>query len=145
MVAERTRRRATYADLEAVPENLVAEILDGELHVSPRSARPHTNAAPGLGIILGSAFRLAIGGPGGWVILYEPEVHLGQDVLVPDLAGWRRDRMADAGSTTAAACHDTVPDRVCEVLPASIARTDRSRRVSRSTSAVRRDTRASDA
>jgi hypothetical protein len=91
----RTRRRATYEDLIAVPDHMVAEILDGELVVSPRPAPRHANAASVIGMDVGGAFHRRTGspgGPGGWWILDEPELHLGDDVLVPDLAGWRRSR-----------------------------------------------------
>src|SRR5262245_12218563 len=90
------RRPATYEDLCKVPDHLVAEILDGELVVSPRPASPHAHAASVINSDLGSAFNRPPGdpkGPGGWRVLYEPELHLGPDILVPDMAAWRRDRM----------------------------------------------------
>jgi hypothetical protein len=71
----------------------VGEIVDGDLHVSPRPASRHALASSGLGSGLGPPFHHGRGGPGGWWIIDEPELHLGGDVLVPDLAGWRRDRM----------------------------------------------------
>src|SRR3954467_2476517 len=78
------------AAFEAVPPERVAEILDGELFTFPRPARPHTRAASRLGMKLGGAFDLGDDGPGGWVILDEPELHLGSrpDKVVPDLAAW---------------------------------------------------------
>jgi hypothetical protein len=88
-------RPATYDDLVAIPDNLVAEIVDGELHASPRPAFPHARAHSALGVLIGGPFDHGIGGPGGWWILDEPELHLGPDVLVPDLAGWRRSRMPE--------------------------------------------------
>ena len=88
------KTRATYEDLLAVPDHKVAEILDGELFVSPRPAAPHARTASVLGVEIGSPFDRGRGGPGGWWILDEPELHLGGDVLVPDLAGWRRERMS---------------------------------------------------
>ena len=123
------RRRATYADLLEVPEHLVAEILDGELVTSPRPASPHALAASAIGIDVGGAFGRPPGGaeaPGGWWIIDEPELHLGEDVLVPDLAGWRRTRMAvypDVPAFTLA------PDWVCEVVSPSTARIDRGRKL----------------
>ncbi|WP_375767624.1 Uma2 family endonuclease [Archangium gephyra] len=114
------RERATYADLEALPEHVVGELIDGELYASPRPASPHTVAASVLGGRLVVAFHR--GGPGGWVVLDEPELHLGQDVLVPDLAGWRRERMPRVPSTAA---FTLAPDWVCEVLSPSTARLDR--------------------
>src|SRR4051812_32137431 len=87
------KRRATYEDLETVPPNCVGEVVDGELYVSPRPTSPHFLAASRLGMLLGTPFDLGEGGPGGWLIVDEPELHLGDDALVPDLAGWRRERM----------------------------------------------------
>jgi Uma2 family endonuclease len=98
-----------------VSPTLVAEILNGQLHVSPRPAFRHANVASTLGEILGPPFRRGRGGPGGWVILDEPELHLGPkpDKLVPDLAGWRRERMPEIPDVAA---YDLAPDWVCEVL-----------------------------
>src|SRR5262245_57944926 len=92
-----TKKRATYDEIVALPENVVGEILDGELHVQPRPGAPHARSASRLGAVLGGPFDIGRGGPGGWVILDEPELHLGgePDVLVPDLAGWRRERMPE--------------------------------------------------
>ncbi len=112
-MADPARRRATYADLLAVPEHLVAEILNGELVTSPRPATPHATAASNLGGELYGPFRKGVGGPGGWVILDEPELHLGEDIVVPDLAGWRRARMPEV---PVAAAIELAPDWVCEVL-----------------------------
>ena len=90
---KRVGRPATYEDLLSVPDHLVAEILGGELHTSPRPAPRHATASLGIGGALYGPFGPGRGGPGGWRILFEPEWHLGRDVLVPDLAGWRRERM----------------------------------------------------
>lgn len=124
-MADPARRDATYEDLRALPENVVGEILDGELHVQPRPASPHALAASVLGGELGPPFHRGRGGPGGWVILHEPELHLRNDVLVPDLAGWRRERMPtmpDAPAFTLA------PDWVCEVVSPSTGRVDRTKK-----------------
>ncbi|HLA78916.1 MAG TPA: Uma2 family endonuclease, partial [Vicinamibacteria bacterium] len=86
------RRPATYDDLLAVPDHQVGEILAGDLHVSPRPAPRHARASSGLGAAVFGPFDAGRGGPGGWWILDEPELHLGSDVLVPDLAGWKRER-----------------------------------------------------
>src|SRR5688572_22440862 len=95
-------RRATYADLEAVPPNKVAELVRGILHVFPRPAPKHAWASSRLGVKLGGPFGLGDGGPGGWHILDEPELHFPDpsapgeiDALVPDLAGWRVERMPE--------------------------------------------------
>ena len=95
------RKPATYADLEALPDNRVGQIFGGVLHVSPRPAGPHTVAASLLGGALVLPFVGGQGGPCGWLILDEPQLYLGQDVLVPDLAGWRRERMPQAPDTGA--------------------------------------------
>jgi Uma2 family endonuclease len=119
-------RRATYEDLRKVPDIMVAEIVDGELHASPRPALPHTSAASALGALLGWPFHFGRGGPGGWIILFEPELHFGRNVLVPDLAGWRRTRLAqvpDAPFLTLA------PDWVCEVSSPSTAMLDRAKKL----------------
>src|SRR5437867_2969798 len=91
--------RATYEDLLKVPDDKVAEIVDGVLYVSPRPAVPHAVAASALGGQLWGPFDRGRGGPGGWWILDEPELHFGEDTVVPDLAGWRRERMPEAPRT----------------------------------------------
>ena len=87
--------RATYLDVFDAPEHTVAEIIDGTLHTHPRPAPRHATVTSVLGNKLGPAFHGGDGGPGGWRILDEPELHLGEEILVPDLAGWRRERMPD--------------------------------------------------
>ena len=116
------KSNATYEDLVEVPDNLVAEIVDGDLHTSPRPAMQHALAATALGYVLGNPFHDGIGGPGGWLILDEPELHLGDDVVVPDLAGWRRERMADVPE---APWTSLAPDWICEVASPSTERLDR--------------------
>jgi len=122
-------RRASYDDILNAPENLVAEVVDGELYTSPRPASPHAVAGSVIvGDLLGS-FHWPPGGPkgpGGWWILYEPELHLGRDVLVPDLAGWRRERMPTIPNTPA---FTLAPDWVCEVVSPHTARLDRVRKM----------------
>lgn len=122
-MSEPARKAPTYADVLAAPPNLVAEILLGELHLSPRPARRHGRAASVLGMDLGSAFERGRGGPGGWVIFDEPELHLASDIVVPDLAGWRRERFPTDDSEEA--YFTTPPDWACEVLSPSTARYDR--------------------
>lgn len=119
-------RQATYEDLLQVPEYLVAEIVHDSLYTHPRPAPRHALAASGLGGKLDEPFRSGRGGPGGWWILDEPELHLGRDrgmdILVPDLAGWRRERMPSLPET---AWFELAPDWVCEVLSPSTAKLDR--------------------
>src|SRR2546430_16369641 len=98
-MASPAKRPATYEDLLQVPRDKVAEIVDGDLHVSPRPASRHALASSALGSELGPPFQRGRGGPGGWWIIDEPELQLGPDVLVPDLAGWRRDRMPEFPDT----------------------------------------------
>jgi Uma2 family endonuclease len=123
---------AVEAAFRAVPDSMVAEILDGELHAMPRPARPHTKAASVLGGELHAPFRRGRGGPGGWVILDEPEIHLGPkpDVVVPDLAGWRRERMPDElGPADGPAHYDVAPDWVCEIISPSTEPVDRGKKM----------------
>lgn len=119
------RRPATYEDLKTVPAHLVAEIIDGELLALPRPSAPHAYVASTLGADLIAPFDRGRGGPGGWAILFKPELHLGQDVLVPDLAAWRRERMPQVPDEPALTL---VPDWVCEVLSPSTERVDRIRK-----------------
>jgi Uma2 family endonuclease len=121
------KKPATYADLEALPPNKVGELIAGELYASPRPAIPHAIASSHLGALLGGPFGLGRGGPGGWLILSEPELHFGEDVLVPDLAGWRRERVPP--EALRAAAMTLAPDWLCEVLSPSTARLDRSRKL----------------
>jgi len=120
------KKTATYADLVALPSHLVGEIIDGELIASPRPATPHVRAASRLGMDLGGPFDRGKGGPGGWVILDEPELHIVEQVLVPDLAGWRRERMPEMPD---AAYVELAPDWLCEVLSPATARIDRARKM----------------
>jgi Uma2 family endonuclease len=120
------KKDAKYADLYEVPENFVAEILGGELYASPRPAYPHAFAASALGVKLGGPFQYGENGPGGWLFLDEPELRLGDDVLVPDLAAWRLERLpaVPTGEYPAVA-----PDWVCEVLSPSTAKIDRTKKL----------------
>jgi Uma2 family endonuclease len=119
-------KRATYEDVLNAPEHKVAEILDRELFLSPRPAPPHAIASAALGALIGSPFGQGIGGPGGWWVLGEPELHLGEHVVVPDLAGWRRERMP---AVPEEAFFTLAPDWVCEVLSPSTERIDRGRKL----------------
>ena len=124
-----TKKRATYEDIVALPEHVVGEIINGELFVSPRPATPHALAATGIGSAIHGRFNGRGGGPtdpGGWWILGEPEPHFGEDVLVPDVAGWRHARMPRLPRTAAI---ELAPDWVCEVISPTTARVDRGRKM----------------
>jgi Uma2 family endonuclease len=124
------KREATYDDLLKLPENVVGEIIAGELFVSPRPASPHARASSMMGVDVGGPFDRppggGAGGPGGWWIVDEPELHFGADVLVPDLAGWRRERMPVFPKAPA---FELPPDWVCEIISPSTARLDRTRKM----------------
>jgi Uma2 family endonuclease len=122
------KRRATYADLAAVPDTKVAELIEGDLIVSPRPASPHARAAIVMGTQLSTAFDgpPGAGRPGGWWLLFEPELHFGKNVLVPDLAGWRHERMARVPNVAA---FTLAPDWLCEVVSPSTGAVDRGRKM----------------
>lgn len=121
-MAERAKRPATYADLEAVPPHLVAEIIDGELVTHPRPSPRHSGSANAIAAKLTEPFQWGGGGPGGWVFFVEPELKLGPQILVPDIAGWQRERLSAYPETN----YFTVrPDWICEVLSASTEVRDR--------------------
>jgi Uma2 family endonuclease len=121
-MGEPAARPASYDDLLQVPEHLVAEIIHGVLHTHPRPAPKHALSAAAIGGKLFDPFGTGRSGPGGWWILDEPELHLGAHVIVPDLAGWRRERMPALPDT---AWFELAPDWICEVLSPSTAKTDR--------------------
>lgn len=121
-MTDKIKDGASYDDIVAAPDDLIAELVEGSLYFSPRPAIRHANATSVLGGYLNPAFQRGSGGPGGWWIFDEPELHLDGDVLVPDLAGWKRERMpgeADVVGVT------IVPDWVCETVSPSTERFDR--------------------
>jgi len=133
--AKKSTVRATCADLEAVPSNKVAELIGGVLHVMPRPAPRHARSSSALGMKLGNPFDLGDGGPGGWWILDEPELHFPDpapvapgdiEALVPDLAGWRRARLPELPEE---ASFTLAPDWICEVLSPSTADLDRTEKM----------------
>ncbi len=125
-MADAAKRRATYDDVLSCPEHVVAEVVFGTLYQSPRPAAVHSLAASAIGEELGPPFKRGRGGPGGWMILDEPEIHLGEQIVVPDLAGWRRERLPEV---PAAAYLELAPDWVCEVLSPSTRALDRGQKL----------------
>ncbi|MEA3278501.1 MAG: Uma2 family endonuclease [Pseudomonadota bacterium] len=113
-----------YDQLAALPENLTGEILNGQIHAQPRPAPRHARAASRLDRSIGRGYDDGDDGPGGWWILPEPEIHFVRklEVVVPDLAGWKHERMPKLPETD---YFETVPDWVCEVLSPSTASKDR--------------------
>jgi Uma2 family endonuclease len=120
------KKPATYQDIVDLPEHQVGELVDGELYVSPRPASRHAKTSSVLGMVLGTPFQLGQGGPGGWWLMDEPELHLGHDVLVPDLAGWRQERMPHIPDVT---YFELAPDWVCELLSPSTMKLDMERKL----------------
>jgi Uma2 family endonuclease len=125
-MTRRTRKGATYEDVVAAPDDKVAELLEGDLYLSPRPSPRHANAASALASDLHDAFHRGRTGPGGWWILFEPEVHCGEDVLVPDIAGWRRERLPALPEIP---WFELAPDWLCEVISPSTARIDREKKL----------------
>ena len=125
-MAARLRDHATYEDLLQVPDTMVAELIEGELYASPRPAGPHTNASSAVGAFVMPPFQFGRGGPGGCWILDEPELHLGRNVLVPDLGGWKRERMPEIPQNH---IFSVVPDWICEVISPSSGRLDRMKKM----------------
>ncbi len=118
--------KSAYEQWLELPENVVGEILMGELYVSPRPAPKHARASSILGGSLTGPFDQGNGGPGGWWILDEPEIHLESTIIVPDIAGWKRERMPQIPDE---AFFSVVPDWVCEVASPSTAGLDRARKM----------------
>lgn len=118
---------ATYADIEALPPHMVGEIVYGVLHAQPRPAPRHGLAANRLGYEVTGPFDMGRGGPGGWIFIVEPELHLGPHVVVPDIAGWRRERLTPFPDTAFIA---TPPDWIAEVLSPSTQALDRTDKLS---------------
>ncbi len=123
------RRQALYDAYCAVPRHQHAEIIGGTLYVLPRPAPRHANATSVLGGELNGAFQRGRGGPGGWWVLFEPELQLVDlEPMVPDLAGWRVERMPSLPDT---AYFSIAPDWICEVLSKSTEAIDRNEKLPR--------------
>lgn len=121
------KKPATYEDVLAAPEHLVAEIVDDELHLSPRPASPHAIALSALAAELVTEFGYGrAGNRGGWVILAEPELHVVGQVMVPDVAGWRRARVPEVPKVP---FFELAPDWLCEVISPATGALDRSKKM----------------
>ncbi|MEY4544369.1 MAG: hypothetical protein RL685_564 [Pseudomonadota bacterium] len=118
-------RLATFEDLLRLPEGVRAEVLEGQVITSPAPLPKHSKAQRALGSFVGGPFDDddGHGGPGGWWIFVEVDVQLGlHDIVRPDLAGWRRERLLNPGDQRPIL---VAPDWVCEVLSPSTAVHDR--------------------
>jgi Uma2 family endonuclease len=125
-MTEPAPKRAVYDDLFDLPENMTGEIVNGELIVTPRPSRKHLYAGSTLGDEIGPPYRSGRGGPGGWVILDGPEISFGENILVPDLAGWKKERFPIEEPHN---WISVVPDWVCEILSPSTAQVDRTEKM----------------
>jgi len=126
-MTEPARNGAVYEDLLQIPENMTGEIIDGELIATPRPSRKHTGASSALGFELAPTYQFGRGGgPGGWIFIVEPEIGLGEHILVPDLAAWRKERFPYAEETN---WISIPPDWVCEVMSPATYRIDRTRKM----------------
>lgn len=117
------KKDATYQDVLDAPRHMIAQIVDGELNLQPRPARRHTRTASRLGYAIGGPFEYDPQGPGGWIITVGPELHLGGNIVVPDLGGWRQARYPDTEEDEP--FYTVAPDWLCEVLSPSTASFDR--------------------
>ena len=125
-MGEPAKMKAEYDDLYILPDNMVGEIIDGELIATPRPSRKHAKAAFSLSSELGPPYDLGRGGPGGWVFLMEPEIKFAENILVPDLAGWKKGRFPVSEE------HNWIsvpPDWVCEILSAGTLRLDKMKKM----------------
>lgn len=125
-MASPVRKPATYEDLLRLPDDKIGEIVDGDLYASPRPSGRHATCAFVLSGEIGPPFQFRRGGPGGWMFMFEPELHLGDEKLVPDVAGWRRERLPSVPESPAV---EVAPDWVCEILSPSTEKIDRTRKL----------------
>ena len=122
MAEPAARIKATYEDLYTIPENMTGEIIDGEMSVTPRPSARHIYSGTRFGSVLVAGYDFGSGGPGGWIILDEPEISFGEDILVPDLAGWKKERFSVSEEHN---WISVVPDWVCEIISPGTVRKDR--------------------
>ena len=114
-------RPGTWHDLIALPPHVRGELIANTLYAQPRPRPKHALAGLGIGGGIKSPFGDGRDGPGGWWILAEPGLHLPKaKEVVPDVAGWRKERLPRLPDGPI----EVVPDWVCEVLSPSNARYD---------------------
>lgn len=113
---------ACYEDIKDLAPELIGELLAGDLFTRRRPSNREAVFSSSLGMDIGAAFHRGRGGPGGWIVIDKPELHLGEDVVVPDIAGWRRERLPQVPDE---AHFSLAPDWVCEVISPSTARRER--------------------
>ncbi len=121
-MADTAFRRASYQDILDLPEGMVGEFITAALYSHPRPGIAYARAAWKLPGKIGGPFDRDETGPGGWIVLAEPELHLGEDIAGPDMAGWKRARYPVVAND---ACPFVAPDWVCEILSPSTAQKDR--------------------
>ena len=121
-MTEQARKKTVYDDLYNLPENMIGEIIDGELVASPRPSPEHMFTLSILGNEVGPPYNMGRGGPGGWIILDEVEIALGEDIFVPDLSGWKKERFFKPEGQN---WISIAPDWICEILSPSSIRQDR--------------------
>ena len=119
---EAAKKKATYEDLYTIADHMIGEIIAGELIATPRPSRRHSSTLARLTSNILPPFEYGRGGPGGWIILVEPEIALGENILVPDLAGWKRERFPFQEETN---WISVAPDWVCEILSPTTLRLDK--------------------
>jgi len=121
-MSEPAANKASYNDLYNIPDNMVGEIIDGELIGTPRPSARHANIEFVLSGRLAPPYRFGEGGPGGWIFLIEPELMLGEHLLVPDLAGWKKERFPGVPEENWISVN---PDWICEILSPRTIRIDK--------------------
>ncbi|MBF0224218.1 MAG: Uma2 family endonuclease [Desulfobacterales bacterium] len=120
-------KNATYNDLYKIPENMIGQIINGELIIMPRPSPRHIKVSSSIGVFISSFYEFGWnGGPGNWIILDEPEIKLGENIFVPDIAGWKKERLSKFPKTNYISLS---PDWICEVLSPSTEKTDRAKKM----------------
>ncbi|MEZ4220590.1 MAG: Uma2 family endonuclease [Polyangiaceae bacterium] len=109
----------------ALAEGENAEVIRGVLVTAPALLPRHSSVRGRLRRLIGGAFDDddGAGGPGGWWIFLEVDVRLSpHDIVRPDIAGWRRQRLPEPWDMRPI---DVVPDWICEIISTSNAGRDR--------------------